>query len=170
MGGAETLLCIILRATSHAQMCLSHPYPHHCFNPLRYPPIGRCLRAELELFVPGVRSPQAQILVSLGVPHFRHSCDVLKADPIEDWLSRVCRWVDVVATLLNNRTYSHPGLCALHTRKCGIVTQAYRPLGFSSMSLDDWPTLGDVTIDVQGATPLSSLRLSFLLPLPRDSR
>lgn len=60
------------------------------------------------------------------------------------------------------RAYSHPDLCALHTEKGGIVTQAYRPLGFSPMGLDDWPTLPDMAIDVQGAMPPLRLSSSFL--------
>ncbi|MBE3050068.1 hypothetical protein IMZ48_47715 [Candidatus Bathyarchaeota archaeon] len=103
----------------------------------------------------GVRFLQAQIqFPSPGRgdgPHFCHSsCDMLDAGPIEDWLTRVRRWVDdhpydVVTILLGNGNYSHPDLYAPHIEASGIVKYAYRPRVLP-MALDDWPTLSEMII------------------------
>lgn len=73
---AENPLFLISWGKNHARVCLSHLYPHHCFSPPRYVPIRHVYEPSSSRPPPASASRRSNP-VSLGVPHFRHSCDVL---------------------------------------------------------------------------------------------
>jgi hypothetical protein len=107
----------------------------------------------------GVRFLQAQIqwptnATSSTPPHFCHtSCDLLDAGPITDWLTQVKDWVaahpyDVVTILLGNGNYSTPDKYVPFIEQSGITQYVYTP-PVVPMTVDDWPTLGQLILSGQ---------------------
>lgn len=104
---------------------------------------------------------QGQTHIVNGTMHYCHtSCDLLNAGTVEDYLNKVAAWVadhpyDVITILIGNGDYTlkdannQPLVTSENyvepIQNAGLMPYIYQPPK-SAMSLDDWPTLGEMIV------------------------
>lgn len=104
----------------------------------------------------GIRMLQLQVHDQNGTLYMCHtSCDLLNMGPLEDYLRTVREWMDqnpydVVTILMGNYDVVDPNNFTAPVRSSGIIKYAYTAPTVP-MSLDDWPTLGEMILTQQRA-------------------
>ncbi|KIV95032.1 hypothetical protein PV10_02739 [Exophiala mesophila] len=104
----------------------------------------------------GVRMLQFQTHYENGTIHLCHSsCELLDAGTLEDYLRTVTVWLkanpsDVVTILMGNSDVLNPENYTAPVINSGLIDFVYTPPTVP-MSLDSWPTLGEMIITRQRA-------------------